>query len=157
MSEQTAANGQARTKVIGVDDEPQILTSLQDLLEDDFSVQTTTNAESALRVLEENGVAVIISDQRMPGLTGDEFLRRASTLSYATRMLITGYSDWDALVRAVNDGKIYSYVQKPWDPAELKMKVAKAVEHYQLQIELARERHLLRTLMDGVQIGRAHV
>jgi PAS domain S-box-containing protein len=101
-------------------------------------------------VLEENGVAVIISDQRMPGLTGDEFLRRASTLSYATRMLITGYSDWDALVRAVNDGKIYSYVQKPWDPAELKMKVAKAVEHYQLQIELARERHLLRTLMDGV-------
>jgi PAS domain S-box-containing protein len=131
-----------------VDDEPQILTSILDLLEDEFSVFTTTSAESALLQLEENGVAVILSDQRMPGLSGDEFLQKASTLSYATRLLITGYTDWDALVRAVNNGKIYSYVQKPWDPTDLKMKVAKAAEHYRLQVELTEERYLLHALMD---------
>jgi PAS domain S-box-containing protein len=141
---------QARTKVMVVDDEPQILTTIQDLLEDDFAVVTTTSGEAALGKLRENGVAVILSDQRMPGLSGDEFLQRARVVSGATRLLITGYSDWDALVRAVNDGKIYSYVQKPWDPADLKMKVAKAAEHYQLQIELARERYLLHALMDGM-------
>ncbi len=139
-----------KMKVMVVDDEPQILTSVQDLLEDDFSVYTTTSAESALEVLEANGVVVVISDQRMPGLSGDEFLRRAETLSCATRVLITGYSDWEALVRAVNEGKIYSYVQKPWDPAELKMKVSKAAEHYAMQLELARERYLLHALMDSV-------
>jgi PAS domain S-box-containing protein len=133
-----------------VDDEPQILTTIQDLLEDDFTVLVTTSGESALNKLQENGVAVILSDQRMPGLSGDEFLRRASAISHATRVLITGYTDWDALVRAVNAGKIYSYVQKPWDPADLKMKIAQAAEHFRLQVELARERYLLHALMDSV-------
>jgi PAS domain S-box-containing protein len=141
---------QTKVKVMVVDDEPQILTSIQDLLEDDFSVVTTTSGESALTKLQENGVAVILSDQRMPGLSGDEFLQKASDLSHATRLLITGYSDWDALVRAVNNGRIYSYVQKPWDPMDLKMKVAKAAEHYRLQLELTYERDLLHALMDSM-------
>ncbi len=141
---------QARVKVMVVDDEPQILTSIQDLLEDEFAVVTSTSGESALGRLREDGVAVILSDQRMPGLSGDEFLQEARSLSLATRLLITGYSDWDALVRAVNDGKIYSYVQKPWDPDDLKMKVVKAAEHYQLQVELAHERYLLRALLDNM-------
>jgi PAS domain S-box-containing protein len=139
-----------RSQVLVIDDEPQILASISDLLEDDFAVSATTNAETALRQLEKNGVAVILSDQRMPGLAGDEFLRRASRISRATRILITGYTDWDALVRAVNNGQIYSYVPKPWDPVDLKSKVVRAAEHYHLQEALAKERDLLHALMDNM-------
>ena len=98
-----------------VDDEPQILTSIRDLLEDDFTVSTAADAETALHLLEDHEIAVILSDQRMPGVSGDEFLKRAKELSQATRILITGYSDIQALVRAVNNGQIYAYVAKPWD------------------------------------------
>ncbi len=85
----------------------------------------------------------------MPGLCGDEFLRRARKISRATRILITGYTDWDALVRAINHGQIYAYVSKPWDPTDLRIKVAKAVEHYHLTIELSRERDLFHALFDN--------
>ena len=97
-------------RVLVVDDEPHILHSLQDLLEDDFEVLTCTTAEDALGLLETEEVAVILSDQRMPGLTGYEFLHRARQVSQATRLLITGYADMQALVRAVNEGQIYGYI-----------------------------------------------
>src|ERR1700735_3682135 len=111
---------QKRPSVLVVDDEARILNSLTALLEEDFAVLTSTNAENALRVLEQQQFVVIIADQRMPGLTGDEFLAKAKNVSQATRILITGYADISALVRAVNDGQIYTYVAKPWEPRELR-------------------------------------
>ena len=65
----------------------------------------------------------------MPGLTGDQFLARARDLSDATRILVTGYTDIDALIRAVNDGQIHAYVSKPWEPAQLRVTVFKAADH----------------------------
>jgi len=115
--------------VLVVDDEPQILESIHDLLEDDFDVVASTDAAEAVQFLKNAQITVILADQRMPKLTGGEFLAKAREISDATRILITGYVDIDALIRAINDGQIHSYVPKPWDPANLKVTVSKAATY----------------------------
>ena len=142
-----------RPTVLVVDDEPHILSSIAALLEDDFCVLSSASPEAALEILAEEHVSVIIADQRMPGLTGDEFLAKARALSEATRVLITGYADINALVRAVNHGQIYTYVAKPWEPLELKVTVLKAAEHCKLMREVMHERDLLHALMDNIPDG----
>jgi signal transduction histidine kinase/response regulator RpfG family c-di-GMP phosphodiesterase len=120
-----------KPKVLVVDDEPQILESIHDLLEDDFEVVVSTDATEAVEVLKHAQIAVILADQRMPKLTGGEFLAKAREICDATRILVTGYVDIDALIRAVNDGQIHSYVPKPWEPAKLKVTVLKAANYAQ--------------------------
>jgi signal transduction histidine kinase len=121
-----------RPLVLAVDDEEQILVSIDDLLEDDFEVRTATSGTQGLEKLQKDHYAVIVTDQRMPEMTGDEFLLRARELSGASRILLTGYADHNALQRAVNHGKIFAYVPKPWDPAALKETIRDAAKHYQL-------------------------
>jgi signal transduction histidine kinase/response regulator RpfG family c-di-GMP phosphodiesterase len=118
-----------KPRVLVVDDEPQILESIRALLEDDFEVLVSTDATEAVELLKNAQIAVILADQRMPKLTGGEFLARAREICDATRILITGYVDIDALIRAVNDGQIHSYVPKPWEPANLKVTVFKAASY----------------------------
>ncbi|MBI2235536.1 MAG: response regulator [Magnetospirillum sp.] len=133
-----------------VDDEPQILTAITDLLEDEFAVWTAGDGEAGLKILETQEMAVILSDQRMPGISGAEFLGRARDRSDATRVLVTGYSDLDALVMAVNTGQIHAYLAKPWNPVELKVVVRTAADRWALDRRLAHERQLLHSLMDNV-------
>ncbi|MGE5504132.1 MAG: ATP-binding protein [Actinomycetota bacterium] len=140
----------AKDCVLVVDDEPQILTAITDLLEDEFAVWTAGDGESALEILRGQEMAVILSDQRMPGLTGAEFLGRAREISDATRVLVTGYSDLDALVRAVNLGQIHAYLSKPWNPLELKVVVRTAAERWRLGRTLEHERSELHALMDNI-------
>jgi len=123
----TEMNG--KPKVLVVDDEPQILESIHALLEDDFDVVVTTNAVEAVEFLKTAQIAVILADQRMPKLSGGEFLAKAREICDATRILITGYVDIDALICAVNDGQIHSYVPKPWEPGSLKVTVLKAATY----------------------------
>lgn len=144
------AEVETRPSILIVDDEPRILSSIQDLLDEEYSVEMCTDALGALEKLQHHEVAVILSDQRMPGMQGHQFLARAREISQATRVLITGYSDQEALVNAVNRGQIYAYVAKPWDPAGLKATVAGAAEYHRLQMELAHERDLLHALMDNL-------
>ena len=120
---------QVKPKVLVVDDEPQILESIQALLEDDFDVVVSTDANEAVEFLKSAQIAVILADQRMPKLTGGEFLAKAREICDATRILITGYVDIDALIRGVNEGQIHSYVPKPWEPAKLKVTVLKAATY----------------------------
>ncbi len=115
--------------VLVVDDEPRILDSICDLLDENFEVVASTNPHEALEILKTSKIAVILADQRMPGLTGDQFLARAQELSDATRILVTGYADIDALIRAVNECQIYTYIPKPWEPSELKVTVVKAAKY----------------------------
>jgi signal transduction histidine kinase/response regulator RpfG family c-di-GMP phosphodiesterase len=124
MTEQTY-----KPTVLVVDDEPQILASIHALLEDDFDVVVSTDGMEALELLKNAQIAVILADQRMPNITGGEFLAKARELCDATRILITGYVDIDALIRAVNDGQIHSYVPKPWEPANLRVTVLKAANY----------------------------
>ena len=133
-----------------LDDEPRILTALQDLFEDDHHVLTTNNPVTAMQMVRDNEVAIVLTDERMPGLTGHEFLQQVKDISAATRILISGYADITALQDAVNGGQIFAYVPKPWEPEELKALVGAALVHYRLVQTVNRERALLRVLMDSI-------
>lgn len=103
------------SKILFVDDEPMILTSLTRLFEDDYDVHTAGSGVEALEKLRKNEFKVIISDQRMPGMLGHEVLKQAKLISPETiRILLTGYSDLDAILNSVNAGEIFRYVSKPW-------------------------------------------
>lgn len=148
---QDGRNVNARRQVLVVDDEPQVLVAVEDTLGDEYDVLTANSPVAALRLLErEKNVAVLISDQRMPGMNGDELLSLSADLSDATRVLVTGYAELSAVIRAVNNGRIFAYVTKPWNGAELLMTVRKSVEHFELLRRLAHERQLLEDLMNNV-------
>ncbi|ACA14818.1 PAS/PAC sensor hybrid histidine kinase [Methylobacterium sp. 4-46] len=139
----------ARGTILAVDDEPDILVALEDLLEDEFRVLTASRPADALALLAaEPDVAVIVSDQRMPGMTGDALLARAREVSDAQAILLTGYADLSAVTSALNRGGITGYVTKPWDAALLRGAVRAAYERCRLGRDLATERALLRGLLD---------
>lgn len=136
--------------ILVVDDEPDILVALEDLFEADYRVISATSPLKALDILDgEPDVAVIISDQRMPEMPGDEFLAKARSKTDAEAILLTGYADLKAVVGAVNKGGIIAYVPKPWDPVNLSGMVASAYERRMLARELNTERALLRGLMES--------
>jgi DNA-binding NtrC family response regulator len=119
---------QVKPKVLLVDDEERILRTLGMLLKMQYQVITTTDGHEALRILEREKIHLIISDQRMPVITGTQLLRQAKVISPNTlRILLTGYADVDAAVDAVNEGEIFRYINKPWGPKELRDIIAEAV------------------------------
>jgi two-component system response regulator HupR/HoxA len=125
-----------RFPVLVVDDEPDILRSFTFNYGDDFHVLTAEGGDEGLRILECHPVAVIVADQRMPRMDGTEFLRRSVAVRPdAVRIILTGYTDVDALVNAVNASQIYRYVTKPWDPEEMRMTLLRAIEVYDLAAE----------------------
>jgi signal transduction histidine kinase len=136
--------------VLYVDDEPENLRIFELGFRRDFAVLTAASGEQGLSVLASRPVAVVLSDQKMPGLTGVEFLSRARELDPKTiRMLITAYGDAETLSGAINEGCVYRYIAKPWHPEELRLAVRRAIEVYALD----RERdQLLRelTTLNGV-------
>src|SRR2546422_5383271 len=139
-----------KEKLLVLDDEPRILTSLQDLFEDDYEVLATGDAGEALRLAQEHEIVVVVTDERMPELSGHEFLERVKEVSKATRMMISGYADINAVTEAVNRGQIFAYVSKPWNSLELKSTVSAALTHFRLNQAIEHERELLRALMDSV-------
>jgi len=149
-----------KRRVLLVDDEPQVLVALEDLLSEEFQVLKAQSGEDALKVIRhEPEIAVVITDQRMPKMTGDEFLTRLDKHS-ATRILLTGYADLSAVIRAVNEGKIFAYVTKPWNAEDLWLTVHNAAEHFHLAQELTNERqrlqektHLLDSILDCMGEG----
>ena len=126
-----------RPRILVVDDEEAILETMTFTFEDDYEVLTSPSARKALKLLEENGpVAAVISDQRMPEMTGVEFLSRVFAMHPTTvRIILTGFADMDAIIRAINDGHVYAYITKPWEPDQLKQVVRRAVEHHSLAVE----------------------
>ncbi|OWW20353.1 hypothetical protein AYR66_13515 [Noviherbaspirillum denitrificans] len=113
--------------VLCVDDEPNILRSLHWMLHKEFDVMTAPDGLSALDMLRKHDFDVIVSDQRMPGMMGSEFLREACRIApRAMRILLTGYSDLQAILRSVNEGEIFRFVNKPWSNEELTRTVAEA-------------------------------
>lgn len=119
-----------RPILLVVDDEHDIRASLADLFRLDYQVVTVASAEEALAVLKEQEVSVIVADQRMPGMTGSELLAETCTIEPdAVRILLTGHADIEAVIQAVNEGKIFFYLTKPWNNNQIQAVVAKAVEH----------------------------
>ncbi len=127
------------TKILLVDDEPNITKALRRLLMevDHYDIMTATSGGDALKLLQEHSdVGVIISDQRMPQMTGVEFLAQARKLvPDAVRILLTGYADIEASINAINKGAVFRYLTKPWDDQDLLDVVAEAVRSFQLIAE----------------------
>ncbi len=144
----------AKERVLLVDDEPQVLVALEDLLSDEFVIMKSESPEHALALADQHpDIAVVVSDQRMPRMTGDELLARLGASLEARRILVTGFADLSAVIRAVNDGKIFAYVTKPWDRTDLRLKVQQAAEHFRLAKELAQERRLLNSILHSMNDG----
>lgn len=123
-----------KQKILVVDDEPDNLDLLYRTFRRDFQVFKADSGMNALQVLAAEGeVAVIISDQRMPEMRGTEFLSKTvPQFPNTVRIILTGFTDIEDLVEAINAGQVYKYITKPWDPAELKAVVQRAAETYDL-------------------------
>ncbi|WP_448562835.1 response regulator [Trichothermofontia sp.] len=121
-----------KPKMLVVDDEPDNLDLLYRTFRRDFQVFRADSGTQALEVLAQEGeVAVIISDQRMPQMKGTEFLSRTvPQFPNTMRIILTGFTDVEDLVEAINSGQVYKYITKPWDPNELKAVVQRATETY---------------------------
>jgi response regulator RpfG family c-di-GMP phosphodiesterase len=140
-----AALGMMSAAVLCVDDDISILNALQRLLmAAGFGVVTATNGKQALALMEKQDFAVILTDMRMPGMTGPEFLQLAAQRApESQRLILTGYADLDSTINAINQGQIQRYVQKPWRNDELLLLLRDSVEKYQL---LRQNRELQRKL-----------
>lgn len=120
--------------ILLLDDEEAILESLEMTLADEYRVFTARSGEEGLEILAREQIALVISDQVMPGMSGVEFLERVEKHHPETiRMMLTGYADLGSLTRAINQGHIYRYVPKPWEPDELRLDVRRALEAWQLR------------------------
>lgn len=117
-------------KILIVDDEPANLRLLERLFRREYQIVSATSGAEALELLRMHDVALIISDQRMPGMTGIEFLKRAAEMRpHTVRIILTGYTDVNSLVEAINSGVVYKYVTKPWVNEDLQQTVVRAIEH----------------------------
>ena len=146
-----------RDTVLIVDDEARVLDSLEALLAMDYRVLRAERPEVALALLAAEPVALVISDQRMPGMTGTELLARCREVAPDTvRVLLTAFTDADALMESINAANIYQFLLKPWDPPELIHTVRRGVERHRLAVErdallrdlAAKNAHLEATLLD---------
>ncbi len=122
--------------VLYVDDEPENLRVFELTFGREFSILTAASAEEGMEVLNANPVAVVLSDQRMPGVTGVQFLSRVRELDPDTiRILVTAYGDVETLGDAINDGSVYRYLAKPWEPEDMRLTLRRAIETFALERE----------------------
>ncbi len=156
--------------ILLIDDEPRSVEALERILDEEFDVFTATTVDEAREILEREWVQVVLCDQRMPDMTGVEFLSRVrDEWPEVIRMIISGYADTSDIIDAINEGGIYQYISKPWHPEDLLLKLRNAVQMFELQRQneqlsvelklkpstLARniedKRHVLRSRFEDVQ------
>ncbi len=142
----------AKHCLLVVDDEPDVADSIHDLLRREFTVLRATTAAEGYRQLAENEVHIIMTDQRMPHMTGVELLARVRVRHpHAVRLLFTGYADLESIIAAINQGHIFQFLKKPWQPEELQSAVRQAAAEYDRLVEQAEENHRLRTQLEDLR------
>ncbi len=120
--------------ILYVDDEPQNLVSFKAVFRRDYKVKTATSGEEGLAILKDELVDLIITDQRMPHMTGIQFLEKIiPQFPDTVRMILTGFSDVEAIIGAINTGRVYRYITKPWDENELRMTIENACQLSELK------------------------
>lgn len=143
--------GIRKARLLIVDDEERILNALKSLFRQRYHVFTTTDGNKALDFITRYQMHVIISDQRMPIMTGVELLRRSREISpHSVRILLTGYSDLAAMVGSINDGEVYRFLNKPWDNQALQTLVGEAAT---IALELADTKSTNVVLPEKMQAG----
>ncbi|HVV53803.1 MAG TPA: response regulator [Mucilaginibacter sp.] len=131
--------------VLYVDDEINNLNSFKAAFRRDFDIHVAQSAREGRRILDMNEIGVVITDHRMPGMTGIEFLESIIPVYPDTiRILLTGFSDMNAVMDAINRGQVYKYLVKPWQNDELKMYIQNALEIYHLRRENKELAHKLQ-------------
>jgi adenylate cyclase len=136
-------------KILIVDDEMANLRLLKRLFRDEYHCLTASSGEEAIEMLSQHDVAILITDQRMPQMSGIELLTRTAELRpHMARILLTGYTDVEALVEAINCGLVHCYISKPWNNDDLKLKVSRALEEY----EHNKKRHALKVANERLQL-----
>jgi PAS domain S-box-containing protein len=137
-----------RSRILIVDDEEAILETMTFTFMDEYDVLSTVDPTKALGIIEENDpIAVVITDQRMPGMTGVDLLKQVyERFPDTVRIILTGFADSETTVKAINDGHIYGYINKPWEPDELKTIVRRASQLHALTME---NRRLMADLRDS--------
>lgn len=134
-----------------IDDEPEIVRALFRQFRRDYVVHTATSAADGLQIMAEQPVHVVITDQRMPEMAGSSFLARIKgDYPDAIRLLLTGYADIQVVIKAINEGAVYRYITKPWDPLELESTVRQAFDAHRLIDRNAR-------LMAALEEANAHL
>ena len=120
-----------------VDDEPNILSSLRRLLRNEgYKLHLANSGEEALETLKHEQIDLVVSDGRMPGMSGTELLKRIKSLYPDTlRIILSGYTDVGELAKAINEGEAYRYILKPWNDEELKLTFRIALAHHRLTLE----------------------
>lgn len=125
-----------RINILYVDDEQNNLMSFKASFRLKYNVFTAISGDEAIEILKENNIEIIITDQRMPNMTGVEFLEMVLQLNPdPMRILLTGYADLNAVIEAVNKGKIFHYLSKPWNEEELDMTILRAYDIYKKRKE----------------------
>jgi len=149
-------------RILIVDDEEAILETMTYTFMGSYEVITADDPQRALALMDRHApVAVVITDQRMPGMTGVELLKKIYERHPETvRIMLTGFADSEATIQAINDGHVYAYVHKPWEPDELKQVVKQAVERFHLSMEnrrlvedLRRANLIMGAVMDRLDTG----
>jgi response regulator RpfG family c-di-GMP phosphodiesterase len=125
--------------ILLVDDEPEMLYSLKELLRREFELYTAERGREALEIVRQHPPHVLMTDQRMPEMTGVQLLRHVKDLSPQTvRILFTGYADIKAVIEGINEVGLYRYITKPWDPDELTQVLHQAAAQYERTAEQQR-------------------
>ena len=136
-------------KIMIVDDESVNLRTLERLFRRDHQVLLAQSGAEALTLLEQHDVALLISDQRMPEMTGIELMKKTVALRpHMVKILLTGYTDVGALIEAINCGLVYRYLTKPWNNDDLRITVGRALEHY----ELIKSKHILEMVNERLRV-----
>jgi response regulator RpfG family c-di-GMP phosphodiesterase len=124
-----------KINILYVDDEINNLTSMKATFRTEYNIFTASSAAEGIKILSEKTISIVISDQKMPEISGAEFLASIKDEYPDTiRILLTGYTDMEALIEAINKGQIYYYLNKPWNEQQLRMLIEKSFEVYSLRI-----------------------
>lgn len=139
--------------ILIIDDEKDNLDALTRLLRSEFRVESTPSPFEALKLVRTNNYHVVVSDQRMPEMTGVELLEKVKSVSpLSTRILLTGYTDIDSVIQAINRGNIYRYIAKPWDPEDLILTLKQAAEAYRLRFEIEEKNRQLSAAVARLEV-----
>jgi response regulator RpfG family c-di-GMP phosphodiesterase len=142
--ENTHSMSTTRYCLLVVDDEPDVCDSVHDLLRREFRVLRATSAELGYKLMQQEEVHIVMTDQRMPDITGVQLLSKVKARHpHAIRMLFTGFADLDSIVAAINQGHVYQFLKKPWQPEDLLAAVRQAALEYDRLATVAIEREKL--------------
>jgi response regulator RpfG family c-di-GMP phosphodiesterase len=141
-----------KINLLYVDDEENNLMSFKATFRLKYNVTIALSADEAMKILDKKPFEIIITDQRMPNMTGIEFLEKVlEKYPDPIRILLTGFTDYNAVIEAVNKGKIYHYLSKPWKEEELELTINKAYDAYSKNMEIKTMNGKLATSNDQLE------